>query len=86
MSMHHEVYVLYQRCQTLNDDESIPRTGKKALDVTEYTEQHLHRYAKTQQMPEPPLMPDASLLDKAAKEKERGGGQRLDMGAGKVCK
>ena len=26
--------VLYQICRTLNDDESIPRTGKKASDVT----------------------------------------------------
>ena len=36
--------VLYQRCGTLNDDESILRTGEKSLDVTEYTEEPLHRY------------------------------------------
>ena len=45
------------------DDGSIPRTGKKALDVTEYTEEPLHRHAKPQQWPEPPPMPAASLLE-----------------------
>ena len=34
--------VLYQRWGTLNDDESIPRTGEKALEVTECTEEPLH--------------------------------------------
>ena len=29
--------VLYQRCGAFNADESIPRTGKKASDVTAYT-------------------------------------------------
>ena len=45
---HHSFHgcVLYQRCGSLNDDESIPRTGKKAMDVTEYTEEPLHRYTK----------------------------------------
>ena len=32
------------------------------MDVTEYTEEPLHRHAKSQQMPEPPPMPAASLL------------------------
>ena len=68
--------VLYQRCGTLNDDESIPRTEKEALDVTDYrpTEEPLHRYAKPQQRPEPPPMPPmpgASLLDKAVFAKGR---------------
>jgi len=70
---HSMAAVLYQRCGTLNDDETIPRTRKKALDVTEYTEEPLHRYAKPQQRPEPPPMPDASLLevDKAVIAKGR---------------
>lgn len=70
---HSMAAVLYQRCGTLNDDENIPRTRKKALDVTEYTEEPLHRYAKPQQRPEPPPIPDASLLevDKAVIAKGR---------------
>ena len=55
--------VLYQRWGTLNDDESIPRTGEKALEVTECTEEPLHRHAKPQQMPEPLPVPAASLFE-----------------------
>ena len=70
---HSMAAVLYQRCGALNDDESIPRTGKKVLDVTEYTEGPLHLYTKPQQRPEPPPMLDASLLkvDKAVIAKAR---------------
>ncbi len=63
ITTHSMAAVLYQRCGTLNDDQTIPQTRKKALDVKEYTEEPLHRYAKPQQRPEPPYMPDDSLLE-----------------------
>ena len=59
---HSMAAVFYQRCGT-NDDESRPQTMKKALDVTEYTEEPLHRYTKPKQRPEPPPMQDAFLLE-----------------------
>ena len=63
---HHPFHgcVLYQRCETLTDDESIPRTGKKALDVTEYTEEPLHRYTKPQHRPESLLKVDKAVIAK----------------------
>ena len=53
----------YQRCQPSVEDEHIPRTTKKAIDVTECTEQPLHRYDKPHKRPEPPPIPDVSFLE-----------------------
>ncbi len=55
--------VLYQRCEVVTADGGIPRSKQKALDVTEYTEEAIMKYAKPHTAPEPPRVTDPSFLD-----------------------
>ena len=52
-STHFMAIILYQRTAAPEDIKGIPHTSSKALDVLEYEEPSLKRYAKPYSRPEP---------------------------------
>ena len=61
-STHAMAMVLYQRCAVADDKICIPRTTKKALEVTDCADETLNRYSKPHKRPEPPSISSADIL------------------------